>query len=132
MGQTRTLGPTRRTYADYYAGSERLEDLESLVLAYMDRQEFDRPCRETMPRYLMLVISELAEALEEMRSGQWELTVQSDGQKRIEPRGFGIEIAQALIRLLHITSAMGLEVRDLIALTMAYSEGRPKKHGREF
>lgn len=132
MGQHTSAPSSRRTYQDYFEGSERLEDLERLVLAYMDRQDFDRPSRENMERYLMLVISELAEALEDMRSNRWELSAETDARGRVKPCGFGVEIVQALIRLLHITSAMHLETRDLIGLTMAYNEGRPRRHGREF
>lgn len=120
------------SYEEIYQCTGELEELERLVLTYMDHQGFEWPDRESMPRALMLVISELAEALEEIRHDRWILSARFDVAGRSEPIGFPIEIAHALIRLLHITAAMKLSTRDLVTLTLGYGKTRPWKHGKVF
>lgn len=120
------------TYQRYFDAASSLPELERLVLQYMDDKGFDRPNRDTIPRYLMLVVSELVEALEAIRDEHWDLYVAPDSEGRMKPEGFGVELVQALIRILHITAAMHINVQDLLALSMRYNELRPYKHGRQW
>ena len=92
---------------------------------------------------LMLVVTEIAEAAECVRDDQFE---QTGGVPASEtPGGFGViggkdvtkpegmvtELADAVIRILHLCDAMGLDLDAAIEAKMAYNEGRPYQHGRK-
>lgn len=75
---------------------------------------------------LMLMTSELAEALEEWRSGR------SLPEVRIvegKPEGFGVELADCIIRILDIAQHIGLDMASLISEKMEYNRSRPYRHG---
>ena len=67
---------------------------------------------------LMLVVSELAEALE-----AHELHLQG----RVED-----EIADALIRILDLAGIYKVDLEFHVAAKMQYNEGRPYKHGKKY
>lgn len=76
---------------------------------------------------IMLVVSELAEAVEELRSdmsGYYEV----DGK----PEGVDVELVDALIRLLDILGYRGADVEKILTAKLAYNATRPYKHGRKF
>lgn len=79
----------------------------------------------------MLTISEIVEAMEHRRDGHpadewwWD---DEDGK----PDGVPMEHADALIRELHWFQQHDLSAAKLVCVKMAYNEGRPHKHGREF
>jgi NTP pyrophosphatase (non-canonical NTP hydrolase) len=65
---------------------------------------------------LMLVVTELSEAAEAVRSG--------------DNANFAEEIADAYIRLCDIVDATGIDIHAEIDKKMFKNEGRPVKHGR--
>jgi hypothetical protein len=65
---------------------------------------------------LMLVVTELSEAAEAVRSG--------------DMANFSEEIADAYIRLCDIVDATGIDIHAEIDKKMEKNEGRPVKHGR--
>lgn len=77
---------------------------------------------------LMLVVSELAEALEEVRGNQ-DLSVWNVDEKG-KPLGFPTEIADAIIRLCDLAEYLGIDLSDVIASKQEFNESRPYKHGR--
>ena len=109
---------------------------------------------------LMLVVSELAEAQEEIRSGRavtdtyydigpvpasfavefasgvdanaaWIASqLNSEGPKK--PEGFPSEIADAIIRLLSMARETGIDIEAVIEEKIAYNATRPFKHGKAF
>lgn len=81
---------------------------------------------------LMLVVSELSEALEEIRAGcgYTEIYYNEDHPKK--PEGFPIEMADAIIRLLQLGAACGVDMDAAVALKNAYNNTRPHKHGKAF
>lgn len=80
-----------------------------------------------LPTKLLLVISEVTEAFEEVRAGVNVKDVYfSEGEK---PEGVGIELADAAIRLLHLCEGLGLDLDALIETKMAYNEKRSYRHG---
>lgn len=100
-----------------------------------------------IPQMLMLVVSELSEALEELRSGHAPQTVytkQVTGFTRVldpsspvpppssKPEGFGVELADAVIRIAHLCGALDIDLEARIAEKLAYNATRPYKHGRVF
>lgn len=78
-----------------------------------------------LPEKLMLVVTELAEAMEEYRNGA--LDVYFSPQDK--PEGFYIECADAVIRIMHIFGKFGISMNELLEMKMAYNEKRPYRHG---
>lgn len=75
---------------------------------------------------LMLVTRELSEAAEEIRAGQFT-TYLSPGD--LKPEGLPIELADALMRLLSLSEAYGIDLMDAVAAKYAYAKTRPYRHG---
>ncbi len=73
---------------------------------------------DTAPTYLMLIVTELSEAMEHWRDDYRE--------------GFKEEIADAFIRLLHLVGDLGLkeEIVKGVLGKLKYNETRPYRHGR--
>lgn len=80
---------------------------------------------------LMLVTSELAEALEELRDGHEPTAIRYDPTTH-KPEGFPIEIADAVIRLLDLAGSLEIDIGHAIAVKHSYNGGRPRKHGKKF
>ena len=101
-----------------------------------------------VPQSLMLVVSELSEALEEIRSGHAPTTVytktirtvprdldprfKNDPSPPVKPEGFGVELADAVIRIAHLCGALDIDLEARITEKLAYNATRPYKHGRAF
>ena len=87
---------------------------------------------------LMLVVSELGEAMEALRSGKRSnISTVSIGYfrsifKRDVKDTFEDEIADAIIRLLHLCGCEGIDIQSHVIAKMNYNETRPRKHGKEF
>ena len=73
---------------------------------------------DNAPTYLMLIVSELSEAMEQWRDDHKE--------------GFREEMADVFIRLFHLVGDLGLK-EDMVKSILdklRYNETRPYKHGR--
>lgn len=82
-------------------------------------------------RALLLIVSEITEAQGELRAGHTPQHVyyQQDGK----PEGFGVELADALIRGLQLAVSLGLDIESLMHEKQAYNnKSRPHKHGKAF
>lgn len=77
---------------------------------------------------LMLATSELAEALEEHRSGNPPVWYTPNGK----PEGTAVELADCVIRCLDTMHSLGVDIDRVIAEKMTYNAGRPFKHGRAY
>lgn len=99
-----------------------------------------------VPEKLMLVVTELAEAMEEYRElGDPERRRLEDERKlAVEPGHyplnydtvrmehypkFRVEVADAVIRLLNLSASLGIDIEAEIAAKMEKNEKRPFKHG---
>lgn len=99
-----------------------------------------------VPEKLMLVVTELAEAMEEYRElGDPERRRLEDERKLVVEPGhyplnydtvrmehypkFRVEIADAVIRLLNLSASLGIDIEAEIAAKMEKNEKRPFKHG---
>ena len=103
----------------------------------------------------MLIVTELAEAVEEERSGRagvwynhngtgWradEVVVDDDGlvydedryyERPFKPEGVDIELIDALIRLLDLLGSRGVDVDELMRIKLAYNATRPARHGKAY
>jgi len=74
---------------------------------------------------LMLVTSELAEALEFHRKGKF---VEGDQWKDT----FEEEIADAFIRLFDLCGGLDIDIAKMIQLKLEYNKQRPYKHGKKY
>jgi NTP pyrophosphatase (non-canonical NTP hydrolase) len=81
---------------------------------------------------LMLIVSELAEAQDEIRSGHGPTEVYYKSEEPDKPEGFPVELADALIRILDLAEIVGIDIAAMVDLKTAYNETRPYLHGRKF
>lgn len=80
----------------------------------------------SFPEQMMLVVTEVAEAVEEFRQGQVPEGIYFvDGK----PEGIPSELADVIIRILDTCEAYGIDIDSAIALKMKYNEGRTYRHG---
>lgn len=77
---------------------------------------------------LMLVITELAEAMEAFRLGRRLGEVWYENGK---PEGIPVEIADAVIRLFDWCEANGIDLEDMIRMKLDYNMRRPYLHGKK-
>jgi hypothetical protein len=84
-----------------------------------------------LDRRLLLAVGELIEAQEELRSGHaaTEVYYKVDKNGNKKPEGFGPEVADAIIRLLHLCYRYDIPIGDLIEEKLAYNATRGYKHG---
>ena len=79
---------------------------------------------------LMLVVSELAEACEEVRKpGFSTADFRAAWAIHEKPEGFHIELADAVIRIFDLCGAMGIDLEQAIRNKQIYNERRPQRHG---
>ena len=76
---------------------------------------------------MALITSELSEALEEWRN--WNNIIYFKPENPTKPEGIGVELADALIRLLHVCSVLNIDLDYIVELKMAYGRGRTYRHG---
>jgi NTP pyrophosphatase (non-canonical NTP hydrolase) len=76
-----------------------------------------------IPEKLLMVHSEISEAVEEYRDGH--MCVWFDNGK---PEGVPVEIADAIIRLADICGALGYDIEDVIQRKMAFNATRGHRH----
>jgi NTP pyrophosphatase (non-canonical NTP hydrolase) len=78
---------------------------------------------------LMLIVSEVGEAMEELRTHSVEplRTLTYEGEK---PVGFMSELADVVIRVGDLAEIVGGDLEDAVRVKMAYNKTRPHKHGR--
>lgn len=78
---------------------------------------------------LMLIVSEIAEACEELRVGHLDGILYTDTGK---PIGFPIELADAVIRIADMCGYLGINLEEMINIKHAYNKTRGHKHGKAF
>lgn len=95
---------------------------------------------------MMLIVSELGEAIEAHRKGDWaehgmakklyESSVNSDDYARlfcdVVKDSTQDEIADTLIRLADLCAYMDIDIESHILAKMRYNEGREKLHGKKY
>lgn len=75
---------------------------------------------------IALIHAELSEAVEEARKSDDYCFYFGEGDK---PEGFDIELADALIRILDLFGALGLDAHSTVLVKHAYNMRRPHRHG---
>src|SRR5690625_78338 len=78
---------------------------------------------------LALIHSEVTEALEEVREGNYAATHSPGGK----PEGLPSELADVVIRVADLCGALGIDLQTTIQEKLAYnSAARGHKHGKKF
>jgi transcriptional regulator with XRE-family HTH domain len=131
-----------------------LNELRDAAFEYAEKQGFHKR-KMRLGERLMLVVSELSEALEADREGKWapnDLTGENEHGKTIatklsqiipdslSPETYGgeirgtveEEIADAVIRICDIAGVYGIDIGWHVAAKMAYNKTRPYKHGKNY
>lgn len=101
-----------------------INDWVKEITEWGDEKGFADTARD-LPLALALVHSEVSEVLEAWRRRKANFYI-VEGNK---PEGIGIELADIVIRVMHICGAMGINLEDMMERKMAYNETRPYKHG---
>jgi hypothetical protein len=79
---------------------------------------------------LGMIHCEISEAFEESRkTDDYTKVYYSKGHK---PEGFGIELADALMRILDLAERRGVDMEKCICLKIKYNKTRPYKHGKRY
>src|SRR5262249_49322206 len=88
---------------------------------------------KSIDRKILLAITELSEAFEELRNGHKPTEVYNNPSYVLpKPEGFGIELADAVIRIMDICEFLGIDLEKMIELKHRYNVTRPYRHGRKF
>lgn len=82
-----------------------------------------------VPEKLALIHAEISEALEEYRDGNMELYFGPEYDDHPKPEGFGVELADAIIRILDLCGYLGIDMDQLVELKHEYNKRRPYRHG---
>lgn len=77
-----------------------------------------------IPESLCLIHSEISEALEAYRDGSVNFYILNG-----KPEGFGVELADAVIRIADLAGSMGLDLEEIIRTKHEYNKTRPHRHG---
>ena len=89
---------------------------------------------DRLPTSLMLIVSELAECLEEYRNGRGATEVYYEHQgthQHLKPAGIPIELADAVIRVRDTSEAMGIDLEKMIEMKHEFNKTRPYQHGNK-
>jgi NTP pyrophosphatase (non-canonical NTP hydrolase) len=127
-----------------YVG-DGLAELQEAIEEWRIHQGFETNWRN-VPEKLMLVVSELGEAMEAYRhlNGDTLQVLMGGGKAAMEKAADGLtfqqfqhydnfeeELADTAIRLLDLCGALNIDLAAAIHLKMACNEMRPRKHGKE-
>lgn len=90
---------------------------------------------------MMLMVSELAEAAEEVRQRRPDLYQIQEGQVvtpdnpswkgGLKPEGEAVEVADCLIRILDYAGRKGWDMEKILELKTDYNKTRPYRHGNK-
>lgn len=92
---------------------------------------YDGEGSQDLHRKLLLIISEICEAQEELRAGHKpeEIYFNPGSDK---PEGFSIELADASIRIMDILQFVGVNLETAMNLKHDYNLTRPHLHNKKF
>jgi len=106
-----------------------LQELKFWVGTWAERKGWGFTKRD-IPEKLMLVTTELAEAMEDYRDDNHGMAL---NEYRLDdkgkPIGFGIELADSFIRILHICHRFDIDLEAMTEAKMKYNERREFRHG---
>jgi len=106
-----------------------LNDLRDLCYASAKAHGFYDIGLRNLGEQLMLIVTELAEAMEEVRLKPREGLRVGLSDPEGKPCGFPSEIADVFIRLFDLCGSLGIDIEAAVDAKMAYNLNRSYKHG---
>lgn len=104
----------------------KISEAQTMVFEWAKRKGWcDREV--PIPEQVALIHSEVTEALEAWRNKEPISWTDENGK----PQGIGSEYADTVIRLLHYSSLLGINLEEEFERKMAYNEKRPFRHGNK-
>jgi NTP pyrophosphatase (non-canonical NTP hydrolase) len=94
----------------------------------LEKGWWDRP--RNVPECLMLIVSELSEAMEEYRKG-FGVTTYRNLDLLEKPEGMPSELADAVIRILDLCQHLEIDLEYAMKQKHAYNKTRPYRHGNK-
>jgi len=90
-----------------------------------------------IPEKLMLIVSELGEALEALRKGDLlsknnKYYNRAKSKVKWKPNSFEDELADTIIRICDLAEYMGIDLEWHLKKKIAYNKKRPYKHNKKF
>lgn len=109
---------------------DELADMQALVhQTAIDHGWWEGVTVGIIPEKLALIHSEVSEALEEYRKGDHPLVETYFVGPDRKPEGFGVELADAIIRILDLAGYLGINMAEAVALKHNYNITRSYRHG---
>jgi NTP pyrophosphatase (non-canonical NTP hydrolase) len=100
------------------------------LVALVDQWAHEKGWRDktdtTVGDRLMLMVTELAEAMEEHRTGHAPNEVYDHDFK---PEGIPIELADVIIRIADFCGLYKIDLEAALTTKLAFNQGRPYRHG---
>jgi len=94
-----------------------------------DKGWYDPPRdKRNIGEMLMLVVTEVAEAMEDYRDGNMHEAIPQTVDPG-KPTGFVSEIADIVIRIGDLCGYLGIDLEGAVQRKMAYNATRPHRHG---
>jgi len=92
---------------------------------------WDGPEQSNIPTKLALIHEEISEALQAYRESNMHFYFEGGpGAGLGKPEGFGIELADAIIRICDLAEALGINLEEMVTIKATYNQTRPYMHGR--
>ena len=106
-----------------------LDALKDHAIEYGDTKNTVKATKDAfIAQKIALIMSEMGEALEAMRKGDYT----ADGYGVGKKDSFADELTDAVIRILDLSGELSIDLDAQIAFKMAFNAQREAKHGKEF
>lgn len=104
-----------------------IKELQEEIGKYGREKGWTIPDEGEVPHKLMLIVTEAAEAMEDYRKGLdlRAVVVEESGK----PTGFPTELADIVIRTIHLAENLGIDLDDEVRRKQDYNWTRPYRHG---
>jgi len=79
---------------------------------------------------LMLIVTEVAEAAEEVRNPEFSATRTYYRKKDRKPEGLPAELADIIIRIGDLAGSLGIDLSAAVVEKMKFNKTRPRLHGK--
>lgn len=99
---------------------------------YDTREQFLKALANWQGNKLLLMVSEIVEAHDELRSGFHASDSYYSVSERGKPEGVPSELADTVIRVLDFCGTEGIDLESIIEEKLAYNATRERLHGRKF
>jgi len=134
------------TKAEKFAAELNINSTAKEIMQNNINKGFVKPDEHRpIPEMLMLIVSELGEALDADRGKKWadlecfEISTLSGRDEEFKQAfelciksTFEDEIADAFIRILNVPTDLGFDLEKFVRLKMRYNSLRPHKHGKQY